>query len=114
MRHLVVHHPIRIVAGLCLLALGSGCSSPGMLLVRQAPGLAPNMGKAPADGSYGLFLVGAADPLVTYRLKRGEPIGFEISQGGTVGSMTVAWLYAVAGSQRLRLDVNQSYEWRKL
>jgi hypothetical protein len=100
-----------------ILALGlltSACSSPGTLVVRQTPDLAPNMSKAPTEGSYGLFVAGAADPVVSYRLKQGDPIGFESSQGGTVGSLTITWLYAIAGHQRLRLDVDRSYEWRKL
>jgi hypothetical protein len=101
MKHLLA------ITGLVLLL--AGCSSPGLLISRQDKDAVPAMGKAPADGTYGLFIAGQAEDLYDLPLKQGEPLGFERGNDGVV-----RWLYAVAGKSKNRLDVTQTYEWRKL
>jgi hypothetical protein len=92
-----------------LLLLLAGCSSPGSLIARQEKDALPAMGKVPADGTYGLFIAGQSEDLYDLPLKQGEPMGFQRGDDGVW-----RWLYAVAGSSKNRLDVTQTYEWRKL
>ena len=95
------------IAGLILLL--AGCSSPGLLVARQEGDAIPKMGKAPADGTYGLFLAGQSEDLYDLPLKSGDPLGFERGEDGVI-----RWLYAVGGNSKNRLNVTQTYEWRKL
>jgi hypothetical protein len=96
----------QIACGLFLLA---GCSSPGILVSSQVNESPPKMGKAPVDGTYGLFIAGQSQDLYDLPLKAGEPLGFEWAEDGTV-----KWMYAIAGISRNRLDVTKTYEWRRL
>jgi len=94
------------IAGLFLLA--AGCSSPGILVVRQEGDALPKMGTAPADGTYGLYIAGQSQYQFEVPLKKDQPLGFERGEEGMV-----RWLYAVAGASRNRLDIRQTYEWRR-
>ena len=96
-----------ITVGLSLLIL-SGCSSPGVLVARQEQDAIPKMGKVPADGNYGLFIAGQSQELIDVPLKKDDAIGFERGDDGVV-----RWLYAVAGTAKNRVDVTQTYEWRR-
>jgi hypothetical protein len=87
----------------------AGCSSPGTLVARQDKDTVPKVGTAPVDGNYGLFIAGQSQELLDYPLKTGDPLGFDRGNDGVV-----QWLYAVAGNSRNRLDITQSYEWRRL
>jgi hypothetical protein len=97
---------------LCILPgiLIAGCSSPGILATRLDRNALPTMGKAPVDGIYGLFIAGESLDLTGQgvSLKQGQPLGFESGEDGMI-----RWLYAVAGNVRYRLDVTQTYEWRR-
>jgi hypothetical protein len=90
------------------LFLMAGCSSPGILVARQDADALPKMSKAPEDGNYGLFIAGQSQELLNFPLKKDDPIGFERGEDGVV-----RWLYAVAGTAKNRLDVTQTYEWRR-
>ena len=98
---------LKIVA--IALLLIAGCSSPGEFVARQAGESAPRMGTAPQDGTYGLFIAGEGSQLYDLPLKQGDPLGFEWVDEGNV-----KWMYAVAGNSRNRLDVQKTYEWRRL
>ena len=103
----------RPLAGLALVL--SGCSSPGVLVGRHEPATPVVVGHVTEAGSYGLFIAGDADPLLRYPLAAGDPIGFDHSSTTVpAGQMQVEWLYAVAGRDRQRLDLRQTYEWRRL
>ncbi len=67
------------------------------------------MSKVTATGEYGLFRPGDQQPLLEFSLKAGDRIGFEKVNDGVV-----IWLYGVAGNSRNRLEVDKTYEWRKL
>ena len=69
----------------------------------------PKMGTAPEDGNYGLFIPGQQQELLNFPLKKGDPLGFDRGNDGVV-----QWMYAVAGNSRNRLDITQTYEWRRL
>jgi hypothetical protein len=97
---------IALVSVVLLLA---GCSSPGELMSRQVGEATPYVGKAPAEGPYGLFIAGQQQDLFEVSLKAGDPLGFEWGDDGTV-----KWMYAVAGTSKNRLDVTKTYEWRRL
>ena len=92
------------------IALLAGCSSPGILTARLDSGTLPTMGKAPVDGIYSLFIAGQSLDLTGQgvSLKQNQPLGFESGEDGIIH-----WLYAVAGNVRYRLDVTQTYEWRR-
>jgi hypothetical protein len=96
-----------IIVGVALLIM-TGCSSPGILVARQEADALPKMGKAPEDGNYGLFIAGQSQELLEFPLKKDDPIGFDRGEDGVV-----RWLYAVAGNAKNRLDVTQTYEWRR-
>jgi hypothetical protein len=87
----------------------SGCSSPGDLLLHQEANLPPKVIKVEVAGDYGLFIAGESQPLLQFSLKQGDQIGFERDAEGMV-----TWLRAIAGTQRTRLEIDKSYEWRKL
>jgi len=91
------------------LLMMTGCSSPGTLTARHEPGAVPRMAQAPEDGTYGLFIAGQMQELLSFPLKKGDPLGFEQGDDGAL-----RWLYAVAGDVKNRLDVTQTYEWRRL
>jgi hypothetical protein len=90
-------------------ALLAGCSSPGELVSRQEGDSIPKLGTAPVDGTYGLFIAGQGQELLDFNLKQGDALGFDRSNDGVV-----QWMYAVAGNSRNRLDITQTYEWRRL
>jgi hypothetical protein len=94
---------------LSIMILLTGCSSPGILAYRQVDESAPTLGKAPEDGTYGLFIAGQQQDLYEVPLKAGDPLGFQWSSDGIV-----KWMYAIAGADRNRLDLTQTYEWRRL
>jgi hypothetical protein len=97
------------IALISLALFVAGCSSPGTLMCRQEGEATPYVGKAPADGTYGLFIAGQKQDLYDVFLKTGDPLGFEWGDDGTV-----KWMYAVSGSMKNRLDVTKTYEWRRL
>lgn len=101
-----MNRKLTVIIGLVLLA--AGCSSPGIFVARQQGDALPKMGKAPVDGTYGLFIAGQPDSLYDVPLKAGQPLGFDRGDDGIV-----QWMYAVAGASRNRLDVTLTYEWRR-
>jgi hypothetical protein len=111
--YLLVSAPNKLVIFLVGYALITmfipGCSSPGVLVIHQAPDAKMQMSKVAASGDYGLFRAGEQQPLLEFSLKAGDPIGFERQNDGIV-----IWLYAVAGNVRNRLEVDKAYEWRRL
>jgi hypothetical protein len=92
-----------------LLISFAGCSSPGILVSQQLQESPPKMGRAPVDGTYGLFIAGESEYLYDVPLKKDQPLGFEWAEDGMV-----KWIYAVAGDSKNRLDVTKTYEWRRL
>jgi hypothetical protein len=103
------------VAAISLLSAMAGCASgpTGTLIAETRPDLSPQLGAAPQDGQYGLYLAGAMQPMVTFPLKMGERLGFEPLEGGSVGGFRVQYLAAVAGSHVLRLEATHAYQWRR-
>jgi hypothetical protein len=97
-----------------ILAIAAGCAAPGTLAVQQAANQPPVQTTVPSDGSYGLFIAGQSDPIVTLDLKEGDKLGFAVTDGGTVGAMQIKWRCAVGGQRYLHLDFNTNYEWRRL
>ena len=49
-----------------------------------------------------------------YPLQAGDPIGFDVGAKPLPDQLQVQWLNGVAGVPRGRLDVRQTYEWRRL
>lgn len=104
---------MKTCVALLVVLMISGCaSSAGELMARQKPNEIPTLIDVPTDGNYGLFIAGETDPLLRFHLTRGEKLGFELSQAGTVSGFEVQLIYAVGGSSRFPLDVNKTYEWR--
>ncbi len=98
-----------------ILLMMPACSSgPGKLIARQEFNHPASVQEAPKNGAYGLFIDGDDHPIFTYRLSQGDKLGFELSEGATINSMQVQWLYAIFGDQRFRLSADKSYEWRWL
>lgn len=99
----------------CALATLAGCATTNnsKLIVESRPDLPPQLGTAPTDGQYALYITGQPRPLATYSLKLGERLGFEPLEGGSVGGLDVNYLAAVAGANVLRLDAQRSYQWRR-
>jgi hypothetical protein len=87
----------------------AGCAAPGTLVVHQDPDAAMRMTRVDVAGDYGLFRTGDQQPLLEFSLKEGDWIGFQRVNDGTV-----IWLYGVSGNIRNRLEVDKSYEWRRL
>lgn len=115
-KFLLRRHRVRVwtVCGACAMAGVAGCASgPGQLIVEARPDTTPQLGTAPQDGQYALYITNAPQPLVVYTLKLGERLGFEPLHGGSVGGLSVDYLAAVAGAHVLRLDAAQSYQWRR-
>ena len=101
-------------AALLVLAL-VGCSSPGELVSRHEPDTRAAVRPVSQAGTYGLFIAGDADPLLRYPLAAGDRLGFDHSATTLPSAqLQVDWLYAVAGTDRRRLDLRQTYEWRRL
>jgi len=98
---------------LFVLLFASACSSPGTLTTREAPG-EPTALTPAAAGIYGLFIAGESDPLFRFKLEDKDKIGFEHGPAGIVGEMKFDMVYAVAGQNRIPLDITKTYEWRKL
>jgi hypothetical protein len=92
----------------------AGCSSPGTLIQRHEPGGDIGVHDVTEAGTYGLFIDGASDPVLTYPLRAGDKLGFEMSTQPATDQLQIIWLYAVAGSDRKRLSVQQTYEWRRM
>jgi hypothetical protein len=104
----------RLVSSLLLLLLSAAtCSSPGTLTAREERGKPTGLSPAEA-GVYGLFIAGDSDPLIRVKLDDKDKIGFEHGQAGVVGEMKIDMVYAVAGQNRMPLDITKTYEWRKL
>jgi hypothetical protein len=93
----------------CFVLLLAGCSSPGVLVYRQVQEAPPKLGKAPVDGTYGLFIAGQSQDLYELPLKKDDPLGFVWEEDGMIH-----WMYAVGGASKNRLDVRQTYEWRRI
>jgi hypothetical protein len=109
----VIHKTAQIFVAI-LLAVAASCA-PGTMIIRQNANTPPTLGTAPDDGKYGLFIVGETEPVIVYQLNKGDKLGFQIGDGGTIGNWKVNYLYAVPGNHpTFRLDMRQSYEWRKL
>ena len=92
----------------------AGCSSPGALVQRHEPDAAVGVHEVASDGTYGLFIAGQSEPLLQYPLRAGDRLGFDTASKPAADQLQVVWLYAVAGNDRRRLDVRQTYEWRRL
>jgi hypothetical protein len=97
------------IALISLVLLLAGCSSPGELMCRQTGDTAPFVGKVPLEGTYGLFIAGQQQDLLDVYLHKGDPLGFQWDDDGTV-----KWMYAIGGQSKTRLDVTKVYEWRRL
>ena len=92
-----------------------GCSSPGELVSRHEPGTPVGVRPVAEAGTYGLFIAGDGEPLLRYPLAAGDRLGFDRSATTLPsGQLQVDWLYAVAAADRRRLDLRQTYEWRRL
>ena len=104
--------PLRRAAFLFVLA--AGCSSPGELVQRHAPGAPVGTQAVTVPGSYGLFVAGDAEPLLRFSLRVGDRLGFESGTQPAADQLQIKWLYGIAGSSRGRLDAGKSYEWRRL
>ena len=101
-----MYQKLSLVIGFLLVVVG--CSSPGIFVSRQAGNSVPKIGVAPVDGTYGLYIAGESQSLYEVPMKQGQPLGFERGDDGVV-----RWMYAVAGNSRNRLDITQTYEWRR-
>ncbi len=99
----------RRIAIACFTLLLAGCSSPGDLVIHQAGDAPMRTTKVTVAGDYGLFLAGDQQPLLQFPLKPGDTIGFERVNDGAV-----IWLYGISGNARNRLQVEKTYEWRRL
>src|SRR5271170_3665981 len=105
---------LRLLSLFPLLTILAGCSAPGTLAVQQTSTEPPIQTTVPSDGSYGLFVAGQQDPIITLDLKEGDRLGFTTTPGGTVGGLQIQWRCAVAGQRYLHLDYNTAYQWRRL
>ena len=81
-----------------------GCQQEGVGIATYNKGDAPILAKATADGEYALYPSTASDPVVSYRLKEGDPLGFKV---GTTGH-----IIAVAGEQENSLT-DGNYVWKR-
>jgi hypothetical protein len=97
-----------------LSVLIAGCSSPGELVQRHAPGTPVGTQTVTVPGSYGLFVAGDAEPLLRFPLQAGDRLGFESGTQPATVQLQINWLYGIAGSARGRLDAGKTYEWRRL
>ena len=95
-------------------AMLAGCSAPGALVAEHAPEAPVGVRRVERAGRYQLFVDGdAASP--AFPLAAGDPIGFDHSATTLpTAEMQIEWLYGVAGTNRLRLDFRQTYQWRRL
>ena len=96
------------------LLLAAGCSSPGTLVQRHAPATPVGVSPVTVAGTYGLFIAGQDQPLLQYPLQAGDRLGFDTATEAATDQLQLQWLYAVAGRDRRRLDLRQTYEWRRL
>jgi hypothetical protein len=97
-----------------ILTIAGGCAAPGALAIQQAANQPPIQTTVPSDGSYGLFVAGQSEAIITLDLKEGDKLGFTVTDGGTVGAVQIKWRCAVAGQRYMHLDFNTNYEWRRL
>ena len=105
----------RLVPALLLMVLCvSGCTSPGVLTAREEAGHDTALINVSIPGTYGLFIAGDADPIFRFKLQEKDKIGFEHGPAGVVGEMQFDMVYAIAGQNRIPLDITQTYEWRRL
>jgi hypothetical protein len=113
MKQAFLHWTI-LVTTISSLALLEACASPGVMVMRFAPSRMPSVTSVPADGDYGLFVAGETEAILQFKLKQGDKIGFELSQAAVVGDMQLEQVFAIAGEQRLPLDLTKTYEWRRM
>jgi hypothetical protein len=112
MKRSMFHQTIRS-AVVVVFALLQACSSPGILVMRFEPHRIPSVTSVPVDGDYGLFIAGGSEAILQFKLKQGERIGFELSQAAVVGEIQLEQVFAIAGENRLPLDLTKKYEWRR-
>jgi len=92
-------------AGLVFTALFLvGCQQEGVGISTYNKGDVPILAKATTDGEYSLYPSTGSDPVVSYRLKEGDPLGFKV---GTTGH-----IIAVAGEQENSLT-DGNYVWKR-
>ena len=112
MKTSMFHQTIRGVA-IVVFTLIQACSSPGILVTRFEPNRIPSVTSVPVDGDYGLFIAGDSEAILQFKLKQGERIGFELSHAAVVGEIQLEQVFAIAGENRLPLDLTKKYEWRR-
>ncbi|HVT88472.1 MAG TPA: hypothetical protein VHD56_06435 [Tepidisphaeraceae bacterium] len=93
-----------MVAG--LIWLGGCGAQPGKSIVKFESGSPARLTEAPARGTYALYSRFAANPDVSYKLEKGEKVGF-VEEDGKI--------YAVAGSHKdlLKVATMGAYYWKQ-
>jgi hypothetical protein len=66
-----------------ILMVVAGCAS-GKVVAEYQRGKLPKMAEVRQPGTYALYRVADTKPMVRYRLRRGDPIGFRESGGRIV------------------------------
>lgn len=69
---------------------------------------------APISGKYGCYKEGVAEPLETFTLNKGDPVGFEIRQSDQGRGRTVPVLHGIAGKESFVLPMGDKYVWKRM
>ncbi len=95
-----------ILAALALLVSGCVQFTKGTPITEYKRGTQPILAEATVDGEYALFKtnIGSTTPIGTYALKKGDALGFEKAETGTI--------IAVAGETKLPVP-DGSYVWKR-
>ncbi|HMO26597.1 MAG TPA: hypothetical protein PKB10_10035 [Tepidisphaeraceae bacterium] len=104
----MIRGTIAAVALTAMLVLVGCGAQPGRTIVKYNHTDAQNrVTEAPEAGMYSLYSTTDANPIISYRLERGDRLGFERGDDGQ--------LYAVAGDNRTRVETTavaaRNYYW---
>lgn len=99
------HILIAFVAAVGLLLIGCG-AQPGTSIVKFEKGSPARLTEAPATATYSLYSRLGANPDVSYKLNKGDQLGF-VEEDGKI--------YAVAGNNKDELKVGMmgAYYWKQ-
>jgi hypothetical protein len=96
----------------------NGCANtklkPGTEVVRFDDPSKVEVVNAPADGRYGCYQEGKAEPLEVATLGRGEPLGFEVVSPDEGRGLMTPKLIGIAGKQRFMLPLGDRYAWKRM
>jgi hypothetical protein len=93
--------------GAVLLSCVVGCAmgQKGLAVVTFDKARPPILQEATADGEYALYDSMAGDPIATFLLHQGDPLGFKPSTTGQV--------IAVAGEREIPIPADKGYSWKR-